>query len=48
MRVFLPLLLTSFLAGCIVTRVDPEKPELALPSALPAQPGQSAIRRSTR
>lgn len=26
------------LSGCIVSRVDPEKPELPLPAALPAQP----------
>jgi multidrug efflux system outer membrane protein len=42
MRFFLPLLLPTLLAGCIVTRVDPEKPELPLPSALPAQSGQTA------
>lgn len=33
---------TLLLAGCIVSRVDPEKPELPLPSALPAQPGSVA------
>lgn len=31
------LALTLALSGCIVTRVDPEKPQLPLPDALPAQ-----------
>src|ERR1044071_9300722 len=30
-------LLPLVLSGCIVSRVDPEKPELPLPAALPAQ-----------
>ena len=35
-------LLPLVLSGCIVSRVDPEKPELPLPAALPAQPDASA------
>src|ERR1044072_8234211 len=31
------VVLTLVLGGCIVSRVDPEKPELPLPAALPAQ-----------
>jgi outer membrane protein, multidrug efflux system len=31
------VVLTLALSGCIVSRVDPEKPELPLPEALPAQ-----------
>jgi outer membrane protein, multidrug efflux system len=38
--VLLPLSLT--LGGCIVSRVDPQKPELPLPAALPAQPDATA------
>ena len=37
MRIALTLAITCLLAGCIVTRVDLEKPELPLPDALPAQ-----------
>ena len=37
-RPLLPLALASLvLSGCFVSRVDPEKPELPLPAALPAQ-----------
>ncbi len=38
LRALLPLALAPLvLSGCIVSRVDPEKPELPLPAALPAQ-----------
>src|SRR5918994_1493175 len=42
--VALPLALASilFLGGCIVSRVDPQKPELPLPAALPEQGEQAA------
>lgn len=40
--VLLPLaFLSSALSGCIVSRVDPQKPELPLPAALPAQDEQA-------
>ena len=36
--------LTMALSGCIVSRVDPEKPELPLPAALPAPaPAETAV-----
>src|SRR5678815_2190250 len=38
LSVVLPLLLS----GCFVSRVDPEKPELPLPAALPAQADTTA------
>jgi len=42
MRTFLVIAaVSSVLGGCIVSRVDPQKPELPLPAALPEQ-GQSA------
>jgi multidrug efflux system outer membrane protein len=37
MRIIPLLCLSSLLTGCIVTRVDPPKPEQPLPKALPAQ-----------
>lgn len=41
-RAALPLVfLSSALSGCIVSRVDPQKPELPLPAALPAQDQQA-------
>ncbi len=41
-RAVLPLVvLSSALSGCIVSRVDPQKPELPLPAALPAQDEQA-------
>lgn len=41
-RAALPLVvLSSALSGCIVSRVDPQKPELPLPAALPAQDEQA-------
>src|SRR5688572_15583738 len=36
------VLLPLVLSGCIVSRVDPEKPEQPLPAALPAQPDATA------
>jgi len=36
------ILLPLLLSGCFVSRVDPEKPELPLPAALPAQADTSA------
>jgi multidrug efflux system outer membrane protein len=33
--------MSASLAGCIVSRVDPEKPELPLPAALPAAQGET-------
>jgi len=42
MRNFLILaVVSSVLSGCIVSRVDPEKPELPLPAAFPAQHGET-------
>jgi multidrug efflux system outer membrane protein len=41
MRIVPILCLSGVLAGCIVTRVDPEKPELPLPQALPTQVQQT-------
>ena len=38
MRTFLVIAaVSSVLGGCIVSRVDPQKPELPLPAALPEQ-----------
>jgi outer membrane protein, multidrug efflux system len=42
MRIASLLLVSSLLAGCIVTRVDPERPDLPLPTALPAEAAQTA------
>ena len=36
------ILVPLVLSGCIVSRVDPEKPELPLPAALPAQADSTA------
>ena len=36
------ILLSLMLSGCIVSRVDPQKPELPLPAALPAQADTTA------
>ena len=36
MRSAAPVVLAMLLAGCALTKSDPEKPELPLPEALPA------------
>jgi len=41
-RLLLSVVLPLALSGCFVSRVDPEKPELPLPAALPAQADSSA------
>jgi outer membrane protein, multidrug efflux system len=38
----LGVLAPLMMSGCIVSKVDPEKPELPLPAALPAQPDATA------
>lgn len=38
MRCFSVIAAVASLSGCIVSRVDPQKPELPLPQSLPAQP----------
>jgi outer membrane protein, multidrug efflux system len=41
-RLLLSVVLPLALSGCFVSRVDPEKPELPLPAALPAQADSTA------
>lgn len=41
-RVTLTMAIAAILGGCFVSKVDPQKPELPLPDALPAQTSQSA------
>lgn len=42
MRYFSIVAVAAALSGCVVSRVDPQKPELPLPQALPAQPQATA------